>query len=104
MFLVRATIDESEEKAIPQLAITYGVLRRLGFAEDLVERCLQSIEGIDLEQAVEWVRNLCRNRLSRIFTLFSCVVNNQLSRGRVEVHPRPRRSCCKSHQVSESVG
>ncbi|GJE85993.1 HrpA-like RNA helicase [Phanerochaete sordida] len=52
-------VDESEDKAIPQLAITYGVLRRLGFEEDIVERCLKSIRGIDLEQAIEWLFIVC---------------------------------------------
>lgn len=52
-------IDEPEEKALPQLAITYGVLRRLGFEEETVERCLKAIKGIDLEEAVEWLLITC---------------------------------------------
>ena len=40
------------------MAITYGVLRRLGFSESRVEECLRSIGGIDLEEAYEWVRLL----------------------------------------------
>jgi len=48
-------IDEPAEKAVPRLAVTYGVLRRLGFAEDKVEQCLRAIPSIGLEEAYEWV-------------------------------------------------
>ena len=48
-------IEESEEKAIGRLAITYGVLRRLGFDEALVENCLRSVSGVELEEALQWV-------------------------------------------------
>jgi ATP-dependent RNA helicase DHX29 len=34
-------IEESEEKAVGCLGIAYGVLRRLGFDEALVENCLR---------------------------------------------------------------
>lgn len=40
---------------MPRLAVTYGVLRRLGFAEDKVEQCLRAISGAALEEAYEWV-------------------------------------------------
>lgn len=48
-------IDQPAEKAVPRLAVTYGVLRRLGFAEDKVEQCLRAIPSIRLEEAYEWV-------------------------------------------------
>lgn len=49
-------MDEPEDKAIVRLAITYGVLRRLGFSEDRVEECLKAINGVDVDEAFEWVR------------------------------------------------
>ena len=49
------SIDEPEEKVILRLAITYGVLRRLGFAESRVEECLRAIGGVDMDEAFEWV-------------------------------------------------
>lgn len=51
------SIEESEEKAIGRLGVTYGVLRRLGFDEALVENCLRSVSGIDLDEAFQWVSN-----------------------------------------------
>ena len=39
-----------------RLAVTYGVLRRLGFSEERVEECLRSIGGVDLDEAFDWVR------------------------------------------------
>jgi len=57
----RKTLDELEEKAVAKLGITYGVLRRLGFSEDRVEKCLRSIHGVDLEEAYEWVCTLLRS-------------------------------------------
>lgn len=48
-------LEGSEEKAVIRLAITYGVLRRLGFSESKVEECLRAIRGIDLEEAYGWV-------------------------------------------------
>ncbi len=36
--------------------VDYGVLRRLGYSEEIVERCLESIDGVDLEEAHGWVR------------------------------------------------
>ncbi|KAF8527986.1 P-loop containing nucleoside triphosphate hydrolase protein [Hysterangium stoloniferum] len=54
-----ASIDETEEKALPRLGITYGVLRRLGFSEDRVMECLQAIPGIDLDEAFEWLYLHC---------------------------------------------
>jgi hypothetical protein len=41
---------------VTRLGITYGVLRRLGFSQDRVDECLRAIQGVDLEEAYEWVR------------------------------------------------
>ena len=46
----------SRDKALAQIGITYGVLRRLKFSEEMVVRCLKEIPGVDLEQAFDWVR------------------------------------------------
>ncbi|KAF8584485.1 P-loop containing nucleoside triphosphate hydrolase protein [Ramaria rubella] len=53
------TLEEPEEKALPRLGITYGVLRRLGFGEERVIECLSSIHGIDLDEAFEWLHLHC---------------------------------------------
>ncbi|KAL0951028.1 hypothetical protein HGRIS_007768 [Hohenbuehelia grisea] len=52
-------VEEPEDKALNRLAITYGVLRRLGFAEDRVEQCLRTISGIGLEDAYDWLYMHC---------------------------------------------
>ena len=51
----RRPLEDSEDKALAKLGVTYGVLRRLGFSEDRVEECLRSISGVDLDEAYEWV-------------------------------------------------
>ena len=51
----RVTDEPSEEKALMRLAVTYGILRRLGFSEERVEECLRAIPGVDLDEAYEWV-------------------------------------------------
>ncbi|OBZ78804.1 putative helicase C15C4.05 [Grifola frondosa] len=56
---VPRTVDEPEEKAIARLATTYGVLRRLGFSESRVEECLRAIQGVDLDEAFEWLHVHC---------------------------------------------
>lgn len=48
-------LDEAEDKAVARLGITYGVLRRLGFSEARVNECLNAINGVDLDEAYEWV-------------------------------------------------
>ena len=40
---------------LTRLGVTYGVLRRLGYSEETVMRCLEFIDGVDLEEAHEWV-------------------------------------------------
>ena len=55
MFPDRKLGEDNEEKVLSRLGITYGVLRRLGFAEERVEECLRAITGVDLEEAFDWV-------------------------------------------------
>jgi len=40
---------------VTRLAVTYGILRRLGFSEDWVEQCLRTMAGIELDAALDWV-------------------------------------------------
>ena len=51
----RKSIDETREKALYRLAVAYGVLCRLGFSEDRVAECLKAIDGVDLDEAYDWV-------------------------------------------------
>ncbi|KAF7789912.1 hypothetical protein EIP86_000860 [Pleurotus ostreatoroseus] len=62
------SIDEPEEKSITRLAITYGVLRRLGFSEDVVEECLRSINGVDLDEAYQWASDSPTAKLDYAFS------------------------------------
>jgi hypothetical protein len=55
---VKKPFEEMEEKAIAKLGVTYGVLMRLGFPETKVEECLRRINGVDLDEAYDWVRIL----------------------------------------------
>lgn len=52
-------IDEPEDKVVAKIAITYGVLRRLGFSEEKVVECLEAIPGIELEEAYDWLYLHC---------------------------------------------
>ncbi|KAJ7446519.1 P-loop containing nucleoside triphosphate hydrolase protein [Mycena galericulata] len=52
-------LEQSEDKAIGKLGITYGVLRRLGFSEDRVEECLRAIGGVELDEAYDWLYLHC---------------------------------------------
>ena len=47
-----------DEKALTRFGVTFGVLRRLGYSEEIVLRCLESVDGLDLEEAYEWVCSL----------------------------------------------
>ncbi|EIW86594.1 P-loop containing nucleoside triphosphate hydrolase protein [Coniophora puteana RWD-64-598 SS2] len=49
------TVEGSSEKALTRLGVTFGVLRRLGFSEEVVDQCLRQIAGVELEEAYEWV-------------------------------------------------
>ncbi|KAL5495158.1 hypothetical protein ACEPAI_620 [Sanghuangporus weigelae] len=51
--------SSSREKLTGQIGITYGVLRRLGFAEEIVCKCLKEASGIDLDQAFDWLYVHC---------------------------------------------
>ncbi|KAG1867923.1 P-loop containing nucleoside triphosphate hydrolase protein [Suillus subalutaceus] len=55
----RKLLEETEEKLVTRLGITYGVLRRLGFSQDRVDECLRAIQGVDLEEAYEWLYIYC---------------------------------------------
>ncbi|KAJ6503399.1 P-loop containing nucleoside triphosphate hydrolase protein [Mycena vitilis] len=55
----RKPLEESEDKAIGKLGITYGVLRRIGFTEERVEECLRAIKGVDLDEAYDWLYLHC---------------------------------------------
>lgn len=48
-------LDISDDSILTRLGVTYGVLRRLGYPEETVARCLGSIDGVDLEEAHEWL-------------------------------------------------
>ena len=54
----RFTGEMNREKLTVQIGITFGVLRRLGFREEDVLACLRSICGIDIEEALDWVRGI----------------------------------------------
>ncbi|EMD41750.1 hypothetical protein CERSUDRAFT_110326 [Gelatoporia subvermispora B] len=59
-------LDIPEDKVLPRLAITYGVLRRLGFPAETVEQCLKSIKGVDLDEAVDWLHLHCAEEELRL--------------------------------------
>ncbi|KAI0348676.1 P-loop containing nucleoside triphosphate hydrolase protein [Trametopsis cervina] len=52
-------LDEPEDRLLTRLAITYGVLRRLGFSEAVVVQCLESVSGVELEDAFDWLHVHC---------------------------------------------
>ncbi|KAK7463716.1 hypothetical protein VKT23_005652 [Stygiomarasmius scandens] len=54
-------LDEGQEKALLKIAVTYGTLRRLGFLESRIEDCLKAIDGVDLEEAYDWLYLNCTN-------------------------------------------
>jgi len=47
--------DESEDKLLSRIGSMFGTLRNLGFSEEQVYECLNSIPGIDMDDALEWV-------------------------------------------------
>lgn len=51
--------DMPRDKLTSQIGITYGVLRRLGFSEELVLKCLRESSGVELEQALDWIYAHC---------------------------------------------
>ena len=80
-------IDVSDDNALIRLGVTYGVLRRLGYSEETVMRCLESVDGLDLEEAHEWVGgliavgSLAHNVLAQLF--MNCTDE--------ELHPHTRK-------------
>lgn len=56
---IRPCLEGPEEKHISKLGVTYGILRRLGFSEDRTVECLKAVEGIELEEAYEWLHLHC---------------------------------------------
>jgi hypothetical protein len=49
------SLEETDEKLVVRLGLTYGVLRRLGFSDAIVDECLKAIPGVDVDEAYEWV-------------------------------------------------
>lgn len=45
----------TEDKSLQRLGITYGVLRRIGFSVSRVDECLNEINGVGIEEALDWV-------------------------------------------------
>lgn len=80
----KKSIDEAEEKVIAKMAITFGVLRRLGFSESRVEECLRSIGGIDLEEAYEWVRIILSSQMSRLIFITKALYSLHRRRNRAK--------------------
>ncbi|KIY45455.1 pre-mRNA-splicing factor ATP-dependent RNA helicase prp22 [Fistulina hepatica ATCC 64428] len=52
-------LDDSEDKALAKLGITYGVVRRLGFSDARVLECMSSISEVDLDGAFGWLYLHC---------------------------------------------
>ncbi|KAI0670050.1 P-loop containing nucleoside triphosphate hydrolase protein [Trametes maxima] len=88
------SIDEPEDKALVRLAITYGVLRRLGFSEDRTEECLRAIPGVDLDEAVEWLHLHCDEE--------ELGVRQELAEPRTPMTPRTPRTPRHIHLRAES--
>ncbi|KAJ6519955.1 P-loop containing nucleoside triphosphate hydrolase protein [Mycena sanguinolenta] len=55
----RKPLEESEDKAIGKLGVTYGVLRRIGFSHQRVDECLRAIKGVELDEAYDWLYLHC---------------------------------------------
>lgn len=65
-------LSESRDKTLPRLASTYGILRRLGFQHAASIQCLQSVQNLDLDEALDWVCTMFRFSLVRVLT--SCQI------------------------------
>ncbi|KAL1952101.1 hypothetical protein VTO73DRAFT_1250 [Trametes versicolor] len=83
------SVDEPEEKALVRLAITYGVLRRLGFPEPRVDECLRAIPGVDLDEAVEWLHLHCDEE--------ELGIQQELVEPRTPMTPRTPKTARSSH-------
>jgi ATP-dependent RNA helicase DHX29 len=62
--------SESSNKVLPRLAIVYGILRRLGFQQAASIQCLQSVQHLDVDKALDWVCTVSLFALVRV--LRSC--------------------------------
>ncbi|KAH9982442.1 P-loop containing nucleoside triphosphate hydrolase protein [Lactifluus volemus] len=78
--------DLSDDNALARLGVTYGVLRRLGYSEETVERCLAATDGTDLEEAHEWLFLHCTDDELQPHTLPGSLESSKPST------PRPRPS------------
>jgi len=76
------SIEETEEKALAKLAITYGILRRLGFTEERVEECLRGMKGIELDDGLDWVSLACVRSHYKVTTDIGSSVIQPLHRRR----------------------
>ncbi|KAI0361784.1 P-loop containing nucleoside triphosphate hydrolase protein [Trametes cingulata] len=88
------SVDEPEDKALVRLAITYGVLRRLGFSESRVEECLRAIPGVDLDEAVEWLHLHCDEE--------EIGLQQELAEPRTPMTPKTPKTFRASHLRAES--
>ncbi|KAH6917258.1 pre-mRNA-splicing factor ATP-dependent RNA helicase prp22 [Coprinopsis sp. MPI-PUGE-AT-0042] len=52
-------LEDTDEKLVVRLALTYGILRRLGFSEGTVDDCLKAVPGVDMDEAYEWLAIHC---------------------------------------------
>lgn len=100
----KSTIDEPGEKVITRLAITYGTLRRLGFSEDVVEECLRSINGVELDEAYQWVSaTVCVYRTRVQLTIKLLLASGPSSGGGARIRTRSVRllypHCCTYHTL-----
>ncbi|TRM65724.1 P-loop containing nucleoside triphosphate hydrolase protein [Schizophyllum amplum] len=55
----KKSVDDADDKSVTKLGITYGVLRRLGFSEARVDECLRNMNGLDIEEAYDWLYLHC---------------------------------------------
>ena len=55
-FESKKLLGETEDILLQRLGKTYGVLRRIGFSEPRVNECLNSMAGVDIDEALDWVR------------------------------------------------
>ncbi len=46
---------DSEERLLGRLGVTYGTLKQLGYSDDRIDECLQAIDDITYEDALDWV-------------------------------------------------
>ncbi|KAI0639258.1 P-loop containing nucleoside triphosphate hydrolase protein [Trametes polyzona] len=89
------SVDEPEDKALVRLAITYGVLRRLGFSDARVDQCLRAIPGVDLEEAVEWLHIHCNED--------ELGVRQESAEPRTPMTPRTPKTARSAHLRAEST-